>query len=174
LFQGVSRQEFGFKMLQSMGWSEGQARERREGCGGSVLALTQRRAGARRVGHGHHQAHRSRQATRPNRRVRPGAQAGGSVLMLARRAGIGADIARDSSAKIEWSVNMQNFDTILAGARPAAAQHAARSRAGAFLTTEHAHNGAQASKLLAPCTSRCVSVPHRRCAARREARAGSG
>jgi len=26
LFQGVSRQEFGFKMLQSMGWSEGQAR----------------------------------------------------------------------------------------------------------------------------------------------------
>jgi hypothetical protein len=42
LFQGVSRQEFGFKMLQSMGWSEGQARERREGCGGSVLVLTQR------------------------------------------------------------------------------------------------------------------------------------
>jgi hypothetical protein len=35
-----------------------------------------------------------------------------------RLAGIGADIARDSSAKIEWSVNMQNFDSILAGARP--------------------------------------------------------
>jgi hypothetical protein len=26
LFQGVARNEFGFKMLQSMGWSEGQVR----------------------------------------------------------------------------------------------------------------------------------------------------
>ena len=40
LFQGVSRQEFGFKMLQSMGWSEGQACMLAEGCGGSPLVLT--------------------------------------------------------------------------------------------------------------------------------------
>ena len=125
LFQGVSRQEFGFKMLQSMGWSEGQARSRRARAAAAPHVLTPHHgAGARRVRHGHHQAHCGREAPRPNRRVRLDARHGGSGLIDA-RAGIGADIARDSSAKIEWSVNMQNFDQILAGARLSAARRCA-------------------------------------------------
>jgi hypothetical protein len=46
LFQGVARNEFGFKMLQSMGWSEGQARARtqqaRGGCGCDESCASQR------------------------------------------------------------------------------------------------------------------------------------
>ena len=88
----------------------------REGCDGSACPDAAPRTGPRRVRHGHHQAHRGRETTRPDRRVRLNARPGGSAL-IDTLAGIGADIARDSSAKIEWSVNMQNFDQILAGAR---------------------------------------------------------
>ena len=87
-----------------------------EGCGGSARPDAAPRAGARRIGYGYHQAHRGRETTRPNRRVRLYARRGGSALNDV-VAGIGADIARDSSAKIEWSANMQNFDQVLAGAR---------------------------------------------------------
>ena len=44
LFQGVSRQEFGFKMLQSMGWSEGQARSRCAKAAAALRILTPRHA----------------------------------------------------------------------------------------------------------------------------------
>ena len=44
LFQGVSRQEFGFKMLQSMGWSEGQARSGRARAAAALRVLTPRHA----------------------------------------------------------------------------------------------------------------------------------
>ena len=49
-----------------------------EGCGGSARPDAAPCAGARRVRHGHHQAHRSRETPRPDRRVRLDTRHGGS------------------------------------------------------------------------------------------------
>jgi len=116
LYQGVSRTEFGFKMLQNMGWSEGKARAVAAFASCS-LKLTARRAWARRA--------RASQGTSQctggrTRLVRH--KVCQHQLLLTFFSGVGADAACDQSAKVDVSASTLTFDAILASLQPVGCQ----------------------------------------------------